>query len=92
MMKYVFLEVGKQGDLIIVGIKQANWVPTFDFSLVPNLVYSGEGKDVLTTIVKDEILAGNRNIKTIDGEKALFKAKKAVQKIIGDLSFQLKFQ
>lgn len=86
------LEVGKEGDLIIVDIKQANWVPTFDFSLVPNLVYSGEGRDVLTTVVKGEILMENRELKTIDTEQVLFEAEKAARRIVENLPFQLEAQ
>ncbi len=37
------IEVGKKADVIIVDVNRSNWIPLHDFSIVPNIVYAGDG-------------------------------------------------
>src|SRR3989338_10118839 len=56
------LEKGKKADVIIVETRRSNWIPMHDFSIVPNLVYSGEGADVESSIIDGKIGMENRKI------------------------------
>src|SRR5262249_58945549 len=60
------LEPGKRADVIVVDTRRTNWAPMHDFSIVPNLVYAGEGADVETTIVDGPVLMDGRRLLTID--------------------------
>ncbi len=76
------LEPGKKADIIVVNIKKSNWVPMHDFSIVPCVVYSGEGKDVDTTIVNGKILMENRKVTTLNEEKVLEESQEAAETIV----------
>ncbi len=82
------VEAGKLADLIIVDASGSNWVPLHEFSLVPNLVYSGEGRDVETTIIDGAIVMENRVIKTVNTAEVLARAQVAAEKIVVQLPYR----
>jgi len=65
------LEIGKKADVILLDFKKPHLTPTHDF--YANIVYSANGNDVDTVIVDGKILMENKNVKTIDEEKAVLK-------------------
>ena len=58
------IEEGKDADLILIDIKpninHIKMIPNND--IISNLVYNTDGRDVVTTIVKGNILMENRKI------------------------------
>jgi len=82
------LEPGKKADLIIVDTRRTNWVPLHDFSIVPTLVYSGEGADVETTIIDGRIVMEERRLTTIDVGKVLAEAQRIAERIVRQLPYQ----
>ena len=76
------LEPGKKADIILVDTRRSNWVPMHDFSIVPNLVYSGDGADVDTVIIDGNVVMENRQIKTMDEHSILEKAQRASEEIL----------
>jgi 5-methylthioadenosine/S-adenosylhomocysteine deaminase len=84
------LEKGKKADVIIVDCKRSNWVPLHDFSLVPTLIYSGEGADVETVIIDGRIVMEKRKIQTVNAKKVLRQAQRATERLVRKLPFKLK--
>jgi len=76
------IEVGKKADLIIVDFNRSNWIPMHNFSLVPNIVYSGDGHDVETVIIDGKIVMKDRKLLTIDENEILNKAQKAAERVL----------
>ena len=76
------LEPGKKADIILVDTRKSNWVPMHDFSIVPNLVYSGDGADVETVIIDGNVVMENRQVKTMDEHSILQKAQRASEEIL----------
>ncbi len=76
------IEVGKDADIIIVDNKEnlenINILPNVND--IANLVYNITGKNVVTTIVKGDILMENRKITHIDVEKVIQKCKQIATK------------
>jgi 5-methylthioadenosine/S-adenosylhomocysteine deaminase len=63
------LETGKQADLIVVDVNAPNMLPIIDApvrTLVPNLIYSGTGKEVQTMVVAGRIVMRNREVLTLN--------------------------
>jgi 5-methylthioadenosine/S-adenosylhomocysteine deaminase len=84
------LEKGKKADVIIVDCKRSNWIPLHDFSLVPTLVYSGEGADVETVIIDGRVVMEKRKIKTVNVKTILRRAQRATEKLVKKLPYKLK--
>jgi len=84
------IEPGKKADIIIVNIRRSNYIPIHDFSIVPNLVYSGDGHDVETVIIDGKIIMENREVKTLDEAKVLDEAQKAAERIVGEIGLNIK--
>ncbi len=76
------IEVGKKADLVLIDIKKPNWLPIYDFSTIPNLVYSGDGADVDTVIIDGKIVMEGREIKTLDERKILTRVQEAGARIL----------
>jgi len=76
------IEVGKKADLILLNINRSNWIPVHDFSIIPNIVYSGDGHDIETVIIDGRIVMRNRKVLTINEDELLNKAQKAAEKVI----------
>ena len=83
------MEKGKKADVIVVDIHKPNWIPIHDFSIVPNLVYSGEGVDVITSIIDGRIVMENGRFMTVDPEPILRKAQEAGERIERLLPYQI---
>ena len=72
------IEVGKDADIILVDVEEnlnnIKMVP--NLNEVANLVYNTSGRNVLTTIVKGNILMENRQIKNVDLGEIIDRCKK----------------
>lgn len=75
------LAVGKKADIVAVDFDRPHLYPAFE--PLPMLVYAAQASDVVMTMVDGKILYENGEYKTIDREKALYDAKKAVQRLYG---------
>jgi 5-methylthioadenosine/S-adenosylhomocysteine deaminase len=75
------LEAGKKADIILVNTMKPNWLPVHDFSLVPNLVYSGDGADVDTVIIDGRVIMEGGKVQTMDEKEVLTKAQEAGARI-----------
>ncbi|MBI2361387.1 MAG: amidohydrolase [Deltaproteobacteria bacterium] len=84
------LEKGKKADIIIVEARRSNWIPMHDFSIVPNLVYSGEGADVETSIIDGKVVMENRKILTANVDRTLSRAQEAASTIVSRLPYRIK--
>jgi 5-methylthioadenosine/S-adenosylhomocysteine deaminase len=82
------LEPGKRADVIVVDTRRSNWAPMHDFSILPNLVYAGEGADVETTIVDGRVLMEDRRLTTIDVEKVLTEGQRIAERIVQQLPYR----
>jgi len=63
------LEVGKQGDIIVVDTRAPHMVPMYN--PYSQLVYAARGSDVTTTIVNGRVLMENRKLLTLDVDKIM---------------------
>ncbi len=79
------IEPGKKADLILIDVKRPNWIPNHEFSLIPNLVYSGEGRDVDTVIIDGRIVMQDRKVVTVDEEEILEAAQRSSEGILDRL-------
>lgn len=84
------LEAGKKADLILVDCRRPNWVPLHDFSLVPTLVYSGEGADVETVIIDGRLVMRERRITTVDVAAVTERAQEAAAALLARLPYRLR--
>jgi len=66
------LEVGKQADIIVLDSHQAHFQPAHN--PVAHVVYAANGRDVTDTIVAGKFLMRNRELLTIDEERAIYEA------------------
>jgi cytosine/adenosine deaminase-related metal-dependent hydrolase len=62
------IEVGKLADLIVVDIDSVNMVPMYD--VYSALVYAANSRDVHTVIVHGRQIVRDREVLTVDVEKA----------------------
>ncbi|MBI2305160.1 MAG: amidohydrolase [Chloroflexi bacterium] len=83
------LEAGKKADVIIVDCHRPNWRPLHPFSIVPNLVYAGEGVDVETTIVDGRIVMEDRMVKTMNVPAILEQAQATAERLVARLPYTL---
>ena len=65
------MRFGKDADLIIVDTKKSldNITMLPNINEIANLVYNTSGRNVLTTIVKGNVLMENRKIKNVNIEE-----------------------
>lgn len=63
------LEVGKQGDVVIVDTRQPHLVPVYN--PVSHIVYAAQGSDVRDVMVAGRLLVKDRRLLTIDLESLL---------------------
>lgn len=83
------IQVGKKADLIIMDAHASNMVPMHDFSIVPNIVYSGDGSNVETVMINGKLVMENREIKTFDYNKVLDSAQKATEGIVEKVGYSI---
>jgi 5-methylthioadenosine/S-adenosylhomocysteine deaminase len=55
---------GQLADLVLFDLKNVDWIPIYEFSLLPNLITSASGASVDTVIIHGEPVVENRTIKT----------------------------
>jgi len=73
------LEAGKRADIILIDFKKPHLTPNHD--PYANIVYSASGSDVDTVIADGKILMENRNVKTLDEEQVMLKARKTAAEL-----------
>ncbi len=79
------LEVGKQGDIIVVDTQAPHMVPMYN--PYSQLVYAARGSDVTTTIVNGRVLMENRKLVTLDVDKIMDDVRILAKEIAaGDIS------
>ena len=86
------LEAGKKADAIVVNPRRSNWLPLHEFSIVPNIVYAGDGHDVETSVIDGRIVMENGRLTTVDEEEILEKAQRAGERLVSELPYRLKPQ
>jgi len=59
-----------------------------DFSIVPNLVYSGDGRDVETVIINGAVVMEDREVKTMDVSTIASRAQRAAEEIVERLPYR----
>ncbi len=74
------LELGKIADLIIIDLTDLSMIPTSN--PVSNLVYSGAGHNVSTTIVNGQLLMHDKKLLTIDEDRLRERVSKHAQEIL----------
>ncbi len=84
------LEKGKKADFSIVDSHGPNWRPLHDFNIIGNLVYSGAGDDVLTTVVGGNVLYENRRFKHINVAQILERAQEASERLFSRMPYRLR--
>ena len=77
------LKVGYKADLIILDLSKPNMHPVHN--LTNNIVYSASGSDIVLTMVDGKVLYKNGEYLTIDIEKTIYGARKATNRILGEL-------
>ena len=75
------LEVGKKADIVAVDMDRPHLYPAFE--PMPMLTYSAQASDVVMTMVDGKILYENGEYLTIDREKVMFDAKRAIKRLFG---------
>jgi len=75
------LAAGMKADIAALDMDRPHLFPAFE--PLPMLVYSAQASDVVMTMVDGKILYENGEYLTIDREKAMYDAKKAVQRLYG---------
>lgn len=60
------VEKGKLADLVLFNLDEADLVPTYGYSLLPNLITSASGAAVDTVIVNGKPLVAGRKVLTFD--------------------------
>jgi 5-methylthioadenosine/S-adenosylhomocysteine deaminase len=74
------LAPGSKADLILVDFQQPHLLPTA--RIVPKLVYSARGADVVTSIIDGKVVMENRRVLTLDEEDILQQAAAATGDLI----------
>ena len=82
------LEAGKLADVIVVGASGTNWIPMHEFSIVPNLVYSGDGGDVETVVINGAVVMEDHQIKTVDVSAVATRAQHAAEELVERLPYR----
>jgi len=75
------IKKGMKADLILLDTDKPHFYPMND--VFASIVYAAKSSDVDTVIVDGKILMENRELKTIDEEKAKYMTKAASEKILG---------
>ncbi|MDX1359412.1 MAG: amidohydrolase family protein, partial [Clostridia bacterium] len=74
------IKVGKDADIILVNMDTLHNTPMPD--PVHALIYSTKGSDVDTVIIGGRIVMQNRELKTIDEERAKYNAIKSINSLL----------
>jgi len=77
------LEVGKKGDIILIGLDAPNAVPMYD--VYSQLAYALKGSDVESVIIGGRIVMRDKKLLTVDEPAAIAKAREYKNKIESSL-------
>lgn len=77
------IKVGNRGDIIVLNTDAPHLQPEFD--LLANVFYSAQSSDIVLNMVDGEVLYENGEFKTIDIERVMFEANRAVEKTLSDI-------
>jgi 5-methylthioadenosine/S-adenosylhomocysteine deaminase len=77
------IEKQKKADMILVNLEQPHMVPVHD--IIANLVYSGSGSDVDTTIIDGKIVMENRQLRTVKEREVIKEATRTAERILGPI-------
>lgn len=77
------IEVGKKADLIIINLNRPNLTPSHN--IVSNIIYSGSGSDVDTTIINGEILMKDNKVQNLNESDIIEKARINSRDLISSL-------
>ena len=75
------LAVGMKADIAAVDMDRPHLYPAFE--PLPLLVYAAQASDVVMTMVDGRILYENGEYLTLDRERVLYDARKAVERLYG---------
>ena len=70
-------------------LHRPNLSPFYDFSLIPNLVYSGDGADVAFTMVDGQILMRDRKILFTDEDALVSRAQAIGSRLLEKVPFRI---
>ncbi len=73
------LEIGKQADFIMLDANQAHFHPANN--PISHIVYAANGRDVTDTVVAGKFLMRDRQLQTIDEERAIHEADRLFQQL-----------
>lgn len=76
------LEPGKLADLTLFDLNRPEWVPTHQFNVVRNLVYSASGDSVNTVIIDGKITVENGRCVTVDEDAIYREARRLIKPFI----------
>lgn len=74
------IEVGRKADMLIVNFRKPHLWPIYNE--ISHLVYAAKASDVETVIVNGRVIVENREVKTVNVEEVMEKAKKAQERLI----------
>jgi 5-methylthioadenosine/S-adenosylhomocysteine deaminase len=83
------LEPGKRADVIAVDLHRASLSPVYDFSVVPNLVYSGSGSDVTFAMVDGRVLMRGGRITFVDEGALVTRAQRCGERMLSRVPYRL---
>ena len=78
------IKVGKKADIILVDMNEPCLAPIYLAPLrniIPNLVYSAKGSEVVTSIIDGKVVMENKKILTVDEKEVVSTAHEAAKKI-----------
>lgn len=74
------IKEGYLADIIMVNLKEAEMIPMKN--TLSNIVFSGNGSEVLHSIINGEVVMKDRRMIKVDEEKILYESNKIVEKFI----------
>jgi 5-methylthioadenosine/S-adenosylhomocysteine deaminase len=74
------LEVGKRGDIIVLGLDVPHMVPVYD--ITSHLVYAAHSGDVRTVIIDGQIVMRDRELLTLDEGEIFARAREMARQIV----------
>jgi 5-methylthioadenosine/S-adenosylhomocysteine deaminase len=84
------LQPGKRADVIAVDLQRASLSPVYDFSLIPNLVYSGAAADVTFAMVDGRVLLRDRTVTFLDERALVTRAQRCGERLLGRVPYRLR--
>jgi 5-methylthioadenosine/S-adenosylhomocysteine deaminase len=75
------IEIGKDADIILLDMNKPHLTPLYN--CYSHLVYAASGADIKTSIIGGKIVMKNRNLLTIDVDKAMDNVRKIAATIAG---------